>query len=52
MTKKSDEYDGKYMKMVWLNDDLPLNKVIEIHIATIVVGLSFLKIINIFHKFS
>ena len=38
VTKNSDDYEEKYMKIKFDSDDnLPLNKMIEIHIATIVV---------------
>ena len=44
ITKNSDDYDGKYMKIKFNSDDeLPLNKTID---------LFFMKIINIIHKFS
>ena len=44
ITKKSDDYDQKYMKIKFDSDyDLPLNKVIENHIATIVVKAVFLE---------
>ena len=50
ITKKSDDYHEKYVKTkFYSDDDLPLNKTIEIHITTIV---NILKIININHKFS
>ena len=51
MTKKSDDYDEKYMKIKFNSDDeLPLNKTIEIPTMTIVI-LFFIKITNIVHKF-
>ena len=38
ITKNSDGYDEKYMKIKFVSDDeLPLNKTIEIHKVTIVV---------------
>ena len=44
LTKKSDDYDEKYMKMKFISDDdLPLNKTVEIHIVTIVVRVVFLE---------
>ena len=46
ITKNSDYYDEKYMKIKsGLDDDLPLNKMIEIQIIAIVVNaiFSFLK---------
>ena len=37
ITKNSDDYDQKYMKIKFdSDDDLPINKTIEIHNATIV----------------
>ena len=43
--KKSDDNDAKYLKIkLDSNDGLPLNKTIEIHITTIVVGEIFLEI--------
>ena len=39
-TKNSEDYDEKYMK-INSNDELPLNKTIEIHNATIVVTAVF-----------
>ena len=53
ITKNSDGYDEKYMKIKSNSDDeLPLNKTIEIHTITLVVRAIFLKIANIIHKFS
>ena len=50
--KNSDDYDEKYMRIKFdLDDDLPLNKMIEIHNITIVVKGFFMKITNIIHKF-
>ena len=44
MTKNSDDYDQKYMKIKFKQDgELPLNKTIEIPSMTIVVGTIFLK---------
>ena len=40
--KNSDDYDKKYMKLKFNSDDeLPLNKMIEIHGMTIVVRIIF-----------
>ena len=42
ITKNSDDYDKKYMKIKFnSDDDLPLNKTIDIHNATIVVRAVF-----------
>ena len=42
ITKKLDDYDEKYMKIKFnSNDELPLNKTIEIHSMTIVVRAVF-----------
>ena len=42
ITKNSDDYDKKCMKIKFnSNDDLPLNKIIKIHIATMVVRAIF-----------
>ena len=42
ITKKSDDYDEKYMKIKFnLDDELPLNKNIEIHSMIIVVRAVF-----------
>ena len=42
MTKNSDDYDEKYMKIKFnLDDELPLNKTIEIPTMTIVVRAVF-----------
>ena len=42
ITKSSGEYDEKYEKIKFnLNDELPLNKMIEIHSMIIVVGAVF-----------
>ena len=44
ITKKSDDYDEKYMKTKFnLNGKLPLNKTIEIPTMTIVVRAIFLE---------
>ena len=52
ITKNSDGYDEKYMKIKFdSNDDLPLNKTIEIYYVKIVVRAIFMKITNIIHKF-
>ena len=43
ITKNSDDYDEKYMKIKsGLDDDLPLNKMIEIQIIAIVVKAIFI----------
>ena len=54
ITKNSDDDDEKYIKIKTnSDDDLPLNKTIEIPTITIVVGAIFLKKkTNIIHKFS
>ena len=42
ITKSPDDYDEKYMKIkINSDDELPLNKIIEIHNATIVVTTVF-----------
>ena len=52
MIKNSDDYDKKYMRIKSdLDDDLPLNEIIEIHNMTIVVKGFFMKITNIIHNF-
>ena len=52
MTKNSNNYDEKYMKIKCnLDDELHLNKKIEIPTITIVVR-AILKITNIMHEFS
>ena len=44
LTKNSDDYDEKYMKIKSnSDDDLPLNKTIEIPFMTIVVRVIWLK---------
>ena len=44
ITKNLDDYDEKYMKIKFdSDDDLPLNKTIEIHNVTIVVRVVFHK---------
>ena len=44
ITKNSDDYNGKYMKTKFNSDDeLPLNKTIEIHSMIIVVRAAFHK---------
>ena len=44
ITKTSDHYDKKYIKVNFnSDDDLPLNSTIEIHNVTIVVRESFLR---------
>ena len=53
ITKNSDNYDQKYMKINFNSDgDLPLNKTIEIPSMVIVVRAIFMKITNIIHKSS
>ena len=53
ITKNLYYYDEKYIKIKFdSDDDLPLNKIIEVPITTIVVSGVFLKIINITHRFS
>ena len=42
ITKNSDDYDEKYMKIKFNSDDkLPLNKTVEIPTITIVVRAAF-----------
>ena len=53
MTKNSDDYDEKYIKIGFNSDDeLPLNKTIEVPIMIIVVRAIFMKITNIIYRFS
>ena len=53
ITKNSDDYDEKYMKIKFTSDEeLPLNKTTEIPTITIVVRAIFMKITNIIHKCS
>ena len=53
VTKNADDYDEKYMKIKFNSDDeLPLNKTVEIPGMTIVVRAFFMKIKNIIHRFS
>ena len=53
VTKNADDYDEKYMKIKFNSDnELPLNKTIEIPGMTIVVRAFFMKIKNIIHRFS
>ena len=53
ITKKSDDYDEKYMKIKFNSDDkLPLNKTTKFRSMIIVVSAVFMKITNIIHKFS
>ena len=53
VTKISDDYDEKYMKIKFnSHDELPPTKMIEIPSMIIVVKLFFLKIINIISKLS
>ena len=52
VTKKLDNYDEEYMKIKFdLDDNLTLNKMIEISIVTIVVRAVFMKTTNIIPKF-
>ena len=44
MTRKSGDYDEKYMKIKFNSDDeLPLNKMIELPTMTVVVRAIFLE---------
>ena len=44
ITKNSDDYDEKYMKIKFDSDDeVPLNQIIEIPIMTIVIRAVFLE---------
>ena len=53
VTKKSDDYDEKYLKIkLDSNDKLLLNKTIEIPVIVVFVRAIFMKITNIIHKFS
>ena len=53
ITRNSDDYDEKYMKIKFNSDDeLTLNKTIEIPSMIIVLELFLMKIANIIHKFS
>ena len=53
ITKNLHYYDKKYMKIKFDSDnDLPLNKSIEIYNVEIVVRAIFLKITSIIHTFS
>ena len=53
ITKNSDDYDEKYMKIKFhLDDELPLNKRIEIPSMITIVRAGFFNIANIIHKFS
>ena len=50
ITKISDDFDEKYMKIKFNSDDeLPLNIMIEV--PTITIELFFLKITNIIYRF-
>ena len=52
ITKNSDDYDEKYMKIKFNSDgELPLNKTIKIRSMVIVARL-LMKITNIIHKIS
>ena len=53
ITKSSDDYDKKGMKIKFnSDDDLSLNKTLEIRRMIKLSGLFFMKITNIIHKFS
>ena len=53
ITRNSDDYNEKYMKIKFNSDDeLPLNKTKEIPSMIMVLELFFMKIANIIHKFS
>ena len=53
ITKILDDYDEKYMKIKSRSDEeLPLNKMVEILCIIKVVRVVFRKITNIIHKFS
>ena len=44
ITKRSDDYDEKYIKVKFdLDDELPLNKTTEIPTVTIIVRVIFLE---------
>ena len=52
ITKNSDDYDEKCMKTKFNSDDeLPLNKTIEMSSMIIVVRAVFMKITNTIHNF-
>ena len=54
ITKNSNVYDEKYMKIKFDSDDLPVNVNIKVDVynVTIVVRIIFMKITNIIHHFS
>ena len=53
ITKNSDDYDEKYMKVRFnLDEELPLNKTLEISSVAIVIRAVFMKITNTIYKFS
>ena len=53
ITRNSDDYNEKYMKIKFNSDDeLPLNKTKEIPSMIMVLELFFMKTANIIHKFS
>ena len=53
VTKSSDDYGEKYMKIKFNSDDeLTLNRMIEIPSMIIVARAVFMKIANIIYKFS
>ena len=53
ITKFSDDYDEKYIKIKFNSDDeLPLNRTIEVPSIIIAAKAVFMKITNIIHKFS
>ena len=53
ITKNSDSFDEKYMKIKFNSDGkIPLNKTIQINSIIIVVRATFMKITNVINKFS
>ena len=53
ITKISDDYDEKYMKIKFNSDEkLPLNKTIKIPNMKIIVRATFPEMINVIRKFS
>ena len=51
VTKKSDDYDEKYIEIKFYSgDELLLNKMIETHVIMIVVRAIFMKITNFLLK--
>ena len=52
IAKQSHDHDENYIKIKFdSDDDLPLNKTIKIHIATIVARAIFLENKNVIRKF-